>query len=526
VLKLRAAALVLAVLAAACSRGEEDPHAAVACAGCHRGAVADTGRAAVVQASCDRSGCHAAVAADADTARMAMVVFRHRAHGAGDGRPAVPCAACHGHVPGRSAIVADSTACVLCHATEIRAGTPAQCETCHPNPRHTKSTSQGVPISHAAVQDARIPCTRCHYDLLAGATTEAAAGCRDCHRDTSVTRPALRLLDSLGARRAPPARDSAAVRQYALDRGRIAVLADTLHRRHTGFGCTSCHADVRHRVVAMSTSVALQCSDCHASRHRRPIPEDTIPTAKCSDCHEAVHAEEQRLILGLLPDEPIRPSPMFMGGVTCRSCHVRPGAPPLRPGQSLVATEAACTGCHGQQWQGYLGLWERGYHRREEWTLHYLAGAQRLAAEPSAGPAVKNTVRRATSLMAFLRAAGPLHNLPATDRIMRHVLDLTAQAYTEAGRTAPPKPELGPPVRTGTCISCHYGVEEVRADRDTVTGRQFTHGDHMVQGGMACDNCHAAGAAPPGLPDSLWIDTTRTDRGPRQRTGTERQDRP
>jgi hypothetical protein len=100
---------------------------------------------------------------------------------------------------------------------------------------------------------------------------------------------------------------------------------------------------------------------------------------------------------------------------------------------------------------------------------------------------------------------------------MREALLLTAQAYAAARRAAPVPPELGPPVETGTCISCHYGIEEVAADRDTVTGRAFTHGDHMLRGAMTCDACHAAGAAPPGLPDTLWIDTTRRDRGPRRR---------
>jgi len=527
VLTLRtAAALAVAGLAVACGGEPDDPHADVACAGCHRGVVADTGRATVTLASCDRAGCHAEVAGAADTARMAMVRFTHRAHGADSGAAAVPCATCHTHPEGSRVMVTDTTACALCHAPEIIAGAAPQCLSCHPNPMHTRATSQGVLISHTDVRDARVPCTRCHYDLLDGRPGSAASGCRDCHRDTVLTRPVLRLLDSLGARRAPPARDTAATLRYATDRGRIAALADTLHRGHVGYTCSACHEPVRHRVVAMSTTVALACADCHASRHRRPIPEDTIPTAKCDDCHEGTHAEEQRLILGLLPDEPIRPSPMFMGGVTCRSCHVRPGAPTLRPGQSLVATEASCTGCHGERWRGYLGLWQRGYQRRAGWALRYIEGAERLAADSSLPPAVRNRVRRAKTLMHFLRAAGPLHNLPATDRIMRDAVRFAAQAYEGAGLEAPPLPEFGPPVRTGTCISCHYGVEEVRADRDTVTGRQFTHGDHMVQGGLACDNCHAAGAAPPGLPDSLWIDTLRTDRGPRQRPGETRVERP
>ena len=499
---------LLAVLAA-CGPRDTDPHARIACAGCHRGAVADTGRAAVTATGCDRGGCHASVSAEADTARLLMVTFRHRAHGADSTRAAVPCAACHTHRPGSTAMVTDSSACALCHATDIASVRAPRCLTCHPNPRHQRLTSQGVPIPHAQILGAGVPCTRCHYELLAGRPDSAAAGCRDCHRDTRVTAPVLALLDSLRPRRGALLRDTAGMRRSEAGTVRLTALADSLHRSHTGYACSSCHAPVQHRIVAMSTSVVLSCTDCHTRAHRRPIPADTSATAKCSDCHEGVHAEEQRLILGLLPDEPIRPSPMFMGGVTCRSCHVQPGAPPLRPGQSLVATEAACTGCHGDQWRGILPRWRRGYARREVLARSYIEAAARATADSTANPAARAKVRRAQSLLAFLHSAGPLHNLPASDRIMRDAIRLAGEADASVGapRAAP---VLGPPVATGTCISCHYGIEEVAAERDSVTGRQFTHGDHMVAGGLACDNCHAAGAPPPGLPDSLWIDTTRT----------------
>jgi hypothetical protein len=143
----------------------------------------------------------------------------------------------------------------------------------------------------------------------------------------------------------------------------------------------------------------------------------------------------------------------------------------------------------------------------------YLAAAARASADSTGSAGARAQVRQAQSLLAFLQAAGPLHNLPASDRIMRHALDLAGRAYRTAGKTAPPVPELGPPVQTGTCISCHYGIEEVRAERDSTTGRGMNHGDHLFRARLPCDACHAVGAAPPGLPDSLWIDSMRLDRG-------------
>jgi hypothetical protein len=62
-------------------------------------------------------------------------------------------------------------------------------------------------------------------------------------------------------------------------------------------------------------------------------------------------------------------------------------------------------------------------------------------------------------------------------------------------------------------MSCHYGIEEVAADRDSSSGRPLRHADHLFRAFLSCDACHAVGAAPPGIPDSLWIDTLRAYRG-------------
>jgi hypothetical protein len=483
VLRWRTAPLLVAfaALVVACGRrpeGAADPHAKVACVGCHRGLAADSGRGPVPDAGCTTSGCHPG--GGQDSARVRTVAFRHAGHAAG-AAAGIPCASCHTHRPGSARIVTDTTACALCHVKDLAEarGRQPDCRSCHAHPRHTPSTSQGVLISHAQLDDEKVPCTRCHYQVVEGNPAQVD-NCRGCHRDTTVL----------------------AVRS-----------ADPLHAGHRTFACASCHAPVRHRVVAMSTSVALACSDCHAPSHLRPIPADTSKTATCSACHPDVHAAQQRLILGLLPGEPTRPSPMFMGGVTCRSCHVAPGQPGPRPGRPLKANEAACTGCHGSQWSGILPRWRRGYQRREAWVTTYLAAAARTLGDSGAPAGPRAQVRQAQSLLAFLRTAGPLHNLPASDRIMRHALELAARAYRSAGRGVPAIPELGPPVQTGSCMSCHYGIEEVAANRDSASGRTLQHADHLFRAFLSCDACHAVGAAPPGLPDSLWIDTLRLDRG-------------
>jgi hypothetical protein len=410
-----------------------------------------------------------------------MVSFPHSRHPM-SGERAVPCAACHIHRPGSTVLQADSSTCALCHFNQIAGPRDAGCATCHPAPRHTALTSQGVPLSHGMLQQARVPCTRCHYNLIEGDTAVALVRCATCHSATPPT--------------ALPSADSA-------------------HAEHPELSCRSCHARVLHRVAAMSNSIDLQCLDCHSRQHRRPIPADTSSTAKCSDCHAGVHAAQQRLLLGLMPGQTLEPSLMFVGGVSCRSCHVAPEMPQPAAGAELKPTAASCVGCHGAAWSGVLGRWERGYERRRGWIDAYLRAAESALGGAGSAAALER-LAEARGLMAYVQRAAAPHNLPAADRIMRTALSLGAEAYRLAGRSVPAPPELGPPVLPGSCVSCHYGIEEAPAGRDSATHARVTHADHVLRAGLACDACHAVGAPPPGVPDSLWIDTTR-GRGPRSR---------
>jgi hypothetical protein len=478
--------LALAALAlglAACAGGEESPHARVACVGCHREAGAGAGRAGVPDRACTVSGCHEE--GGPDTARVAMVRFRHRAHPLGDSA-AVPCASCHTHGTDSLGLAAGSAACTLCHQAAIAGRADSACVACHVNPMHTRSTSEGLSLPHAELRDASVPCTRCHYRLLAGSTAVARERCVACHERG---RPAASPVRAL-----PP---------------------DSAHRRHRDLACTACHERLEHRVVAMSSSVRLDCLECHSLRHSPPVvAADTAPDSTCGDCHRAIHQDEQRIILGLLPGQPPEPSGMFMGGVTCRSCHVVPGQDAPRPGASRKGSAAACTGCHGGAWNDVLARWRRGYRRRLDIVNAYLRGAAAALGDSAAARAVPaaahSRLREARELLAFADRAGPLHNLPVTDHLMRRALALGAEAYRAAGRTAPAQPLLGPRVENGTCIACHYGVEEAPLWADSVGGRRGTHADHIFRAGLTCDNCHAAGAAPPGFSGRRWIDTLAT----------------
>ncbi len=476
---------LLVIAATACTHGgrSSSPHEQVACVGCHRAGAGAAARSAVPNEACASRRCHPDGGPDSVT--LSVVTFKHANHPDGVGG-SVACAACHTHGPDSLSLHAGTTACALCHFRQIAAGSDSACATCHAHPRHVRRTSQGLQLPHASLDSAHVPCTRCHYRLVEQNTVVDPARCRACH-----------------PHQAGPRLPGDTLNHAAVDTVQSAAAS---HASHRELACIACHEKVVHRVVAMSSSIELRCTSCHALRHSPPIPADSAPDSTCAGCHADVHQDEQRLVLGLLPGDSARPSAMFMGGVTCQSCHIASNQQPPAPGKSLRGTAASCTGCHGGAWGTILGRWQRGYARRDGWVRDYLAAARRATGE-GAGAPVRAKLREAQDLLDFTRRAGPLHNLPVADRLMRHAVSLTSDAYRLAGLPVPPLPRLGPPVENGTCISCHYGIEEARIRATSDTAHVTTHGDHLFGGGLTCDACHAVGAAPPGVGGGRWIDS-------------------
>jgi hypothetical protein len=494
-----AAALALALSAAGCVRRASDARAAhrnVACAGCHRERPGSATRSGVPDAACSTERCHPT--GGPERAQVRTVAFTHLRHPADANGHIVPCAGCHVHSADSSSFAAGAAACVLCHYRDIAGSSDSGCVKCHPNPRHSGTTSQGLQLPHAALREAHVPCTRCHFRLLDGRPEAARARCTGCHEPR-------------------PARSALLSRPDSATAPRDTILsADSAHAAHRTISCRACHERVSHRVVAMSSAIDLSCPTCHSLRHRPAIAADSAPDSTCGNCHAGVHRDEQRMILGLLPGDSARPSVMFMGGVTCQSCHVTENQPAPRPGTALRGTPAACTGCHGGAWQGVLDRWRRGYVRRRDMVAGYVGAARAAVADSSLPPAARARVREADALLEFAAKGGPLHNLPLTDRMLRRALSLAGDAYRVAKRPAPAPPALGPSLADNRCLSCHYGIEEARIGVDSTTGRPATHAPHVFGSGLSCAACHAVGAAPPGFAGRTW-DTSAARRRPAAR---------
>jgi hypothetical protein len=400
----------------------DDAHGELACAACHRGERADSGRASVPREACTASGCHE----DAGPTEVSLATarFEHRNHSA-KGDVALSCAGCHTHATGNSPLQASVDACALCHTRELdgtrRGG--EECRLCHRELTHTTLTSQGIPVAHGSLPWLETGCARCHYDVLATEKKVALETCTNCHaRPNEVTR--------LG-------------------------IASDLHPAHTGVTCTSCHESGLHRIAEMSTAVRLQCADCHTAAHELQVTQHAAPV--CADCHGEVHSAQQRLLLGFVGDESVLPSAKFMLGMTCRSCHLPPGAPAAvtepRRGQA-----AACLGCHEPEYRTVLQWWIRGAAAREHLVGAYLERAERdLANAPDTARAL---IRNAQAALALVREAGGQHNLELADRVFRTSVLHAGNAYRLAGHSAPSPPQLGNTAHVGTCSFCHYaGIE-------------------------------------------------------------------
>lgn len=433
---VRALGLVFATgLAAACAAppGEaptarldaRDGHGDLACADCHDGPLADREMAQAPEATCTASGCH--TDGGPRVVELASVVFEHRAHG-GDSVAAMGCAGCHTHADGdvRAPLTAEVDACSFCHLSEQAAGAAGECRLCHENLEHAGLTSQGVDVPHDDLPWVDGGCVRCHYDVTEPPVDVSLLRCGSCHTD----------LEEIVAH----------------------GIGEDLHDSHTSASCISCHGDGSHRIRAMSSAVDLACVDCHREVHDVAVTPAFPDPVTCNRCHGEAHQAQQRLVLGLVDDlEAPFPSEKFMSGLTCRSCHRPESGAALDA--AVHADVGACVACHRTEYASVERWWRDGTRDRQRLADAYLDAAERRFGS-GAGPDARGELDAATRMLAAVREAGAVHNLPLSHRLLDEATERVARAYTIEGRGVPRTPDFGREPRMGLCSYCHYRTND------------------------------------------------------------------
>ncbi len=236
-----------------------------------------------------------------------------------------------------------------------------------------------------------------------------------------------------------------------------------------------------------AVSVQKECTACHANQHDYVLGRGALASVKCAGCHGQVHGAMQALYDGTAYGDVARADPMFAEHVACAECHT-PATLKAAKGDQIAAIDRACVSCHGVKFAGMLSRWSTGLAWRQRLTTGYVstAAVDRRLSRKNGGMV---HVRAAQEAVALIAAGVAVHNVRGSDALLRAALDSVAVAYKEAGLPVPARPDLGPDPAVASCAGCHYGIE---AARDSTSGKLFEHRAHVMQGDLACTECHSA----------------------------------
>jgi hypothetical protein len=226
------------------------------------------------------------------------------------------CTSCHSQIVVGNHMEVTTSTCFLCHFKGAKFGRVENpiggCGNCHGAPEGDIKVGESTFNHKDFVGTRRVACQNCHLEAIQGDGEAKKERCFQCHNE--------------------PARLS----RY--------TDIEFMHKNHVTdhkIECTHCHEPILH---AVKTTV-------------EPLQYD------CSTCHERKHNIQKQIYMGIgARGVPNRPSVMFVTNVDCVGCHLVPkmsAATSPFLGQTFRASETACLGCHGGDFKGILGEWEK-----------------------------------------------------------------------------------------------------------------------------------------------------------------------
>lgn len=195
---------------------------------------------------------------------------------------ALHCDTCHQHIRSEKHFEVPRVACYLCHfkGAKFNEGR-AKCSLCHviPDKPFNKLEEGAEPpekfISHKTLEESKVPCESCHYQIIQGKGGIKKESCFNCH-------------------------------EYSAEMLKKADDKKLMHQEHVG-------------------SQEARCFDCHMPIEHKEAEFMEVARKDCVACHPDHHVQQKMLIAGtggkgIDQDYPIR---HFNVKVNCFACHTR-----------------------------------------------------------------------------------------------------------------------------------------------------------------------------------------------------------
>lgn len=225
------------------------------------------------------------------------------------------CDTCHQHISPNKHFEVPKVMCNLCHFknTEFNKGR-SKCVLCHqiPTAPLQKQKKEGAgeeekPITHESLEQAKVPCQSCHYELIMGQGLIKKEGCFECHEYSSEM----------------------------LKKAEDKKLMHTEHVASQSAHCLECHEPIRHREGDFLDAARMSCGGCHPDHH----------------------SYQRDLLVGAERDGvPETPSLMYSVKTTCVGCHQEEKV--IKGEKVAQGTGKACAACHTPKHEGMAKEWK------------------------------------------------------------------------------------------------------------------------------------------------------------------------
>jgi hypothetical protein len=220
----------------------------------------------------------------------------------------------------------------------------------------------------------------------------------------------------------------------------------------------------------------------------------------CEVCHSVIHSGPKEMFMGEGGrGAPKTPSHMLIARLDCLACHIQPKGGELRSGgngRTFVASEKACTNCHGDQYQGMLKDWQGTFEVMIR-DIGPKMNSARQAIEKAGtikgkwGEA-KKLLEDAKYNVDFVKIGKGVHN-PFYAAELIQVADRNLdRLFRLVGQTGPVLPAQSP-IKGGYCAQLCHDKAGVKLPRETsLAGVKLPHTRHAFDFGLGCTSCHSA----------------------------------